>query len=61
MRTFYRGPLVEDGDNDGAVLAYEPHKLEAVQIMINVRWINDTFRNLGTVNEKGERSEEHCR
>ena len=29
---------------------------DASKIMINVRWINDTFRNLGTVNEKGERS-----
>jgi hypothetical protein len=29
---------------------------DASKIMINVRWINDTFRNLGIVNEKGERS-----
>jgi len=29
---------------------------DASKIMINVRYINDVFRNLGTVNEKGERS-----
>ena len=39
------------GDTDSAFAGGDGSK-----IMINVRWINDTFRNLGTVNEKGERS-----
>ena len=43
------------GDTDAAFTG-ENGTGDASKIMINVRYINDAFRNLGTVNEKGERS-----
>jgi hypothetical protein len=43
------------GDTDAAFTG-EKGTGDGSKIMINVRYINDVFRNLGTVNEKGERS-----
>lgn len=50
-KTFPGSKKFTFGDTDSEFAAGDGSK-----IMINVRWINDTFRNLGTVNEKGERS-----